>query len=498
MNRCNDSKSRALAKLAGIQWPVVVIASVMTAILGLSTGIPAGADATATTFNPGVVRLDATGVSATIAVETINLDAGADAVQINVQHPEFLEVSSPNCAGIFGDGTAIPVRTVPGGSGFGCFLIGTDVSGPTGPVMTFQITRVQDFATEQIVTLGLKDGEGTHYSDGGASIGPGANGPGTTSGLTVTPSGEPVTSIDAFPPDPDNNLSPTFTFSGFDDVTPPDALSFQCQLDAGELASCVSPHVVGPLSEGSHTFEVRATDEAGNTDATPASYSWDITGATGELSLVPHQDAFDGAAGFKTGVSRVFDSVTGDVMPVVLGSYRGQLTYDGSCVSILGFRDLDFTTTDISIDNVLGIASFGGVASAEAEAPSDFNQALVRLVGSNQESCSMTLEMLSLTDNGGNSLVVDGSKTQDMRRGDARADGAINVADTLFIAEYLAGSRPACDANNIDTNCLHPVNAASVLPGGATDQTTVADALLIVQYLAGQRDEFYDLTPQVK
>ena len=66
-----------------------------------------------------------------------------------------------------------------------------------------------------------------------------------------------------------------FTFSGTDDVSPPNALTFQCQLDGGGYSACTSPHTETPLAEGAHTFEVKATDEAGNEEST-ASFSWNV------------------------------------------------------------------------------------------------------------------------------------------------------------------------------------------------------------------------------
>jgi hypothetical protein len=81
-----------------------------------------------------------------------------------------------------------------------------------------------------------------------------------------------------------------------------------------------------------------------------------------------------------------------------------------------------------------------------------------------------------------------------MLRGDARADGVINIADALIIAQYLVSFRPAC-TTVVDTTCLHAVNAASVAQDGAFDQQTIADTLLIAQFLLVLRDEFYNLVP---
>src|SRR5207249_3209209 len=53
--------------------------------------------------------------------------------------------------------------------------------------------------------------------------------------------------------------------------------SFECRIDGGSWSSCTSPETISPaLAAGSHTFDARATDQAGNTDATPASYTWTV------------------------------------------------------------------------------------------------------------------------------------------------------------------------------------------------------------------------------
>jgi hypothetical protein len=57
--------------------------------------------------------------------------------------------------------------------------------------------------------------------------------------------------------------------------------SFECRLDDGSWAPCVSPKSYSNLSIGSHTFYVRATDAAGNTDQSPASRSWTIQTSSG-------------------------------------------------------------------------------------------------------------------------------------------------------------------------------------------------------------------------
>ena len=81
----------------------------------------------------------------------------------------------------------------------------------------------------------------------------------------------PTTTIDTGPGGPTNNPNATFTFSSGD----PTAL-FECQHDGSAFAPCVSPTTFAGLTDGPHTFGVRARDAAGNVDATPAATAWTV------------------------------------------------------------------------------------------------------------------------------------------------------------------------------------------------------------------------------
>jgi hypothetical protein len=73
------------------------------------------------------------------------------------------------------------------------------------------------------------------------------------------------------------STNPTFTFTGSDNVA---VSSYECALDGGSWAACSSPRSYSALATGGHTFQVRARDAAGNTDATPATATWNASGDT--------------------------------------------------------------------------------------------------------------------------------------------------------------------------------------------------------------------------
>ncbi|WPB79307.1 Ig-like domain-containing protein [Archangium violaceum] len=87
----------------------------------------------------------------------------------------------------------------------------------------------------------------------------------------------PQTVLGSVPASSSTSTAAMFTFSSNEEP-----VSFECSLDGAEesaFASCSSPLSL-TVSDGRHTFKVRARDAAGNVDATPAEYSWTVdTGA---------------------------------------------------------------------------------------------------------------------------------------------------------------------------------------------------------------------------
>ena len=117
---------------------------------------------------------------------------------------------------------------------------------------------------------------------GGCGGGGGSNP--TTPPRPTTDTVPPSTSLTSVPPSPTNQTTAEFLFASNEASS-----TFECQLDGGTIASCTSPHTESDLNEGEHTFRVRATDAAGNTDATWAEITWrvDLTAPTIRLVSRP-------------------------------------------------------------------------------------------------------------------------------------------------------------------------------------------------------------------
>jgi hypothetical protein len=81
----------------------------------------------------------------------------------------------------------------------------------------------------------------------------------------------PDTVIDTGPNGTVGSSSATFTFHANQGGS-----TFACRLDGGSFSGCSSPATYTALANGSHTFDVKATDPAGNTDGSPASRTWTV------------------------------------------------------------------------------------------------------------------------------------------------------------------------------------------------------------------------------
>jgi hypothetical protein len=99
-------------------------------------------------------------------------------------------------------------------------------------------------------------------SPGGQAEG-GPNGPGGR--------GAPQTTLKRKPPHKTHDRTPTFRFGADEGGS-----TFQCKLDRKPFRACRSPYTTKRLALGPHTFKVRARDDSGKLDPSPASYSFRV------------------------------------------------------------------------------------------------------------------------------------------------------------------------------------------------------------------------------
>nr|WP_294804527.1 hypothetical protein [uncultured Nitrososphaera sp.] len=74
------------------------------------------------------------------------------------------------------------------------------------------------------------------------------------------------------------STSAVFTFTGTDNVA---VARFEAKLDSGNFQTVTSPFTASSLTVGAHTVQLRAIDTSGNADASPVSFSWNVTSSGG-------------------------------------------------------------------------------------------------------------------------------------------------------------------------------------------------------------------------
>ena len=276
----------------------------------------------------------------TIMVETVGVPADVSGVQLNIQHPDTLQISAPACVGIFTGALPLPIQSTNVNTSIGCTFIGTTVSGTTGDVMTFVVTRIGDFTEPQLVTFDLVGDDRSRFSIAGNPVEAG-----TTNTLTVNP-GEVVP--DTTPPVlvlPDD-LTKEATGPDGADVTFDEATATDDE-DPSPLVEC-SASSGDTFPSGTTTVDCTATDSSDNTDTG----SFDVTVEdTTPPDLTLPDDITEEATG-PDGAEATFNPATAtdlvDPEPVVDCSAGSGDTFP------LGTTTVDCTATDASDNTSLG------------------------------------------------------------------------------------------------------------------------------------------------
>ncbi|MBD2722084.1 T9SS type A sorting domain-containing protein [Hymenobacter sp. BT189] len=188
--------------------------------------------------------------------------------------PNAPVITSPTNGQAFASSTPLYTGTAQAGSTVTVFVDLTAIGTTTATGGNFSLAQPTALA------------EGSHTVYARATLNGATSANSTTFNFTVD-TNAPNTTLTATPPALSNSASATFTFTGTD--TGSGVASFQAGLDGGAFATATSPRTYTGLSDGSHTFQVRAIDNAGNVDPTPAAYSWtvDTTPPAAPVVLTP-------------------------------------------------------------------------------------------------------------------------------------------------------------------------------------------------------------------
>lgn len=149
--------------------------------------------------------------------------------------------------------------------------------------------------------------------------------------VDITP---PDTSLDGKPESETFAVSGGFTFS-----SPDTSALFECSLDGAAWTGCVSSYSYSNLGIGTHTFSVRSKDAAGNSDPTPAVWSWTI-------AALPAGTIILDASGYMS-ISAAYAAITGVSSTMRLRDieFNGDLLFDRDVtVTLKGGNDTSFTS----------------------------------------------------------------------------------------------------------------------------------------------------------
>ncbi len=97
-------------------------------------------------------------------------------------------------------------------------------------------------------------------------------------------------SITQQPASPSANTAPTFGWGGGG------GSGYQCRIDGGPYAPCTSPDALSGLADGSHTFDVQATQ--GSSSGPAASYTWTVDTTAPTIATKPADPSNDPSPSF--------------------------------------------------------------------------------------------------------------------------------------------------------------------------------------------------------
>lgn len=292
--------------LCGIEWVLANAAALGIKVVNMSLGGPGAYSTCASSAeHDAYCRLTQAGVTVVVAAGNDGWDFGASPPDTPAWYPEVLTVTA-----------MADTDGVPGGTGATCNSTPDDRFAGFSNYATLAADAAHTIAAPGVCIRSTYPGGGTATMSGTSMAAPHVAGavalclaegavPGPCDGktpaeiitlmresavadtfvadlantnrfygsLATVPGADttaPETLLSQAPAATSTTGTASFTFSASE------AATFECRLDGAAWAACASPLERTGLADGAHTFSVRATDLAGNTDATPATHTWTV------------------------------------------------------------------------------------------------------------------------------------------------------------------------------------------------------------------------------
>ena len=273
----------------------------------------------------------------------------------------------------------------------------------------------------------------------------------------------PETFIERGPESPTTSGEATFSFaSDRADAT------FECSLDGAPFKACSSPHHVGGLSEGDHTFEVRSTRKVRAVDPTPARYAWGIA--------IPPDTTIDGPASPSSSADATLAFAADDPEATFECSLNGAPF--AACVSPVQYANL------ADGEQVVEVRATDALGNLEPEPASHAwtvavppEVTIVRAPADPGNDPAPVFEFTA-TDNGPAPPVlsfecsVDGVALDDCASVGPLADGA----HTFEVVATDAGGSRGSDSHSWTVDTVAPVVTLDVVPGDPSNDASPAFA----------------------
>jgi len=232
---------------------------------------------------------------------------------------------------------------------------------------------------------------------------------------------------------------------------------------------------------------------------------------TGSRTFTQQSTAFALSSGVtlqaETSVNQTLSRVTTDVVVVNVNINRIKNTSDNSTANITGgIGSYNATASgipgnSIQFITVHGVSPFDGptfnattgvfavasVGSPIQASNTTIAEVVAILTGNVTTSVNLTVSFQDIIAAGNPSLNVPEEQASSIifLRGDTDGNGAVDIGDASWIAQYVVGMRALSQLNGL--------NAASVSHDGASgDKIDIGDASWIAQYVVGMRDGYFD------